>query len=512
MAAFCNTQAQAALKTCHDHGDLLDMFCVDCEEEICLICGQQEHGSHDWSRTLKVLDRIKLELREQCNVVRQDRVPGLQAEIQKIKELRQENENLVAEKTEKILTHTETVMKNLQRICSGLVIYCKAIKVQNEEKLDAKEKEIEIYLSQFESSLKDIEEESKTIDLSKLLQLKKNVESVPDPLQLSEQDLTLHQIEFNEGKKDEKMYQSILGEIFLKYDKVTVTKIFEAKKGNRMIKYISPISDTQAWFREFRSSENVLLNIANGNAESGCMFGETQSDHIPDDFITLSNGVHIYTWHAGHSVMKISPPKANISEMSTNKVVKLADLSPLFPVGICATAEDRFLVSAIDTTAFSEDLFTKRQPKKSVVMLLSNSGKTKKVYQYDEDGKTSLFLYPYRISVNTNGDICVIDRTAIDSGQLCVLSQGKLRYRYKGNGPNQSEFDPRGISCDSASNILLSDCGNKCVHLLKENGNFLTYLIRSEEGLWSMSMFLNILWIGGKNGFIHAYRYQISDS
>lgn len=507
------TQAQVPLKICTAHGDLRDMFCVDCEEEICLICGQQEHGLHDWNRTTKILERLKLELKKQCNVVMEERVPVLKAEVQNIQTIKDESEKLTDVKTEKIRTQTDVVVENLQRISNELVNYCKSIKAQNDEKLDVKAKEIETYLTQLESSLQDIENESKTTNLSKLLQLKKDVECVPDSFRLSEQDLTVHQIYFMEGKKDDDFLQSAIGEIFLKYSQVTVTKIFEAIKGKKMIKYISPISNTHAWIREFRSSENILINNENGRTENGCVFGETQADHIPDDFITMENGVHVYTWHAGHCVMKISPPKVDANEMSINKVVKLADLSNLFPVGICATTEGKFLVSAMDATAFSEDLFTKRQPKKSVIILLSGSGKMKKVYQYEEDGKTKAFFYPYRVAENTNGDICVVDRTALDSGRLCVLSpSGNLRFRYKGHGPNQSQFDPRGICCDSAGNILLCDCGNKSVHLLRENGTFLTYIIRSDEVPWSMSMFLDTLWIGGKNGIIYAYRYQISDS
>jgi hypothetical protein len=506
-------QAQVFLDTCVAHGDLRDMFCVDCEEKICLICGQQEHSRHDWSRTTKVLDQLKSELKEQCNVVVKERVPMLQTEIQKIKTLRDENEKLTDAEMEKIRIRTDFVVNNMQRISNELLNYCQSIKAQNEEKLDGKQKEIETYLTQLEDSLQDIEERSSTTDLSKLLLLKKTVESVPDKFQVSEQDLSLHLINFMEGKGDNDVLQSALGEIFLTYSQITVTKILEAKKGTKVIKYISPISSTQAWIREFRKSENILINIENGRTENGCVFGETQPDHIPDDFITMENGVQVYTWHAGHSVMKMSPPKVDPNEMSVNKVVTLANLSNLFPVGICATAKGKFLVTAMDATAFSENLFTNRQPKKSVVILLSESGKTKKVYQYEEDGKTKLFLYPYRVAENTNGDICVVDRTALESGQLCVLSpSGALRYRYRGQGPHKSDFDPRGICCDSAGNILLSDSGNKSIHLLRENGTFLTYLIRSDEVPWSMSMYLNTLWIGGKTGIVFAYRYQISDS
>lgn len=163
---------------------------------------------------------------------------------------------------------------------------------------------------------------------------------------------------------------------------------------------------------------------------------------------------------------------------------------------------------------FKSDSFTNDQPpQKSVVVLLTEKGKIKKKFQYQNDKKTPLFLYPYRIAENTNGDICVIDRTGMNNGQLVVLSSsGKLKFQYRGNGSSQADFDPRGICCDSIGHILLSDCNNRCVHLLNKEGSFLTYLIKTDEELWSMSLYMNTLWIGGKNGIIYAYRYQVDTS
>jgi tripartite motif-containing protein 35 len=240
-------QAQTFLDTCAAHGDLVDMYCVDCQEKICLICGQREHSRHDWNRTTKVLDRLKSELKEQCNVVVKERVPVLQTEIQKVKTLKDENEKLTDAEMEKIRIQTDYVVNNIQRISNELLNYCKSIRAQNEEKLDGKQKEIETYLTQLEASLQDIQDRSSTTDLSKLLLLKKTVESVPDKFQVSEQDLSLHQINFMEGKESNDILQPALGEIFLTYSQVTVRKIFEAKKGTNVIKYISPISSTQVW-------------------------------------------------------------------------------------------------------------------------------------------------------------------------------------------------------------------------------------------------------------------------
>lgn len=503
-------RAQVPLRTCKDHGDLQDMFCVDCEESICLICGQQNHTSHDWGRRNTIQERVKSELAELCHHVRHKRVPLLQAEVEKVKTLKNDYEKIYLEKMDRITSHTETVVKSLQKISDDLIRQCKLLKFQNEDKLDQKQKEIETFVLQFELNLKSVEEESKSVSLSKLLQIKKQVQSIPYPEKLNKKDTTLHLIDFRAGDVKENVLQSVLGEVYQTYNKVTVAKIFEAKKGTKMIKYISPISETHAWYREFRSSENVLIDINKGSTESACMFGETRSDHIPDDFITIKSGVSIYTWHAGHCVMKVTPPKIKESEVTANKVVKLADLSPLFPVGICATKDGRFLVSAIDTTAFSEDIYTSSQPKKSVVLVLSESGKTKKVFQNADDDKTPLFLYPTRMAENTNSDICVIDRTGMSNGKLVVISStGKLKFHYQGNGPNQADFDPRGICCDSSGHILISDCNNRSVHLLNKEGSFLTYLIKTDEELWSMSLYMNTLWIGGKNGIIYAYRYQV---
>lgn len=350
--------------------------------------------------------------------------------------------------------------------------------------------------------------ERKTVDLMKLLQFKKEIQSIHCPKESCEISNTtrLDHLEFMERNINENILRSSLGCIYRIYNNVTVSKMYEAKKGTNVIMYISPISEYQAWFRELRSLENVLINISSDSTE----FDEArQSDSIPFDFIILQNGVSIYTWHTGHSVMKVSPVKNKDREMITNKVVQLADLSPLYPIGICATKDGRFLVSAIDTVLASDYLVS---PKKSVVIILPKSGKTKKVFQYKNDGNTPLFLFPYKVAENVNGDVCVIDRVEMKHGQVVVLSStGELKFIYQGCGTKQLEFDPRGLCCDSAGHILLNDYGTRSVHLLDHEGTFQTYLIKTDEEICSMSLYLNRLWIGGKNGMISVYHYHAAD-
>ncbi|XP_078335676.1 uncharacterized protein LOC111100886 [Crassostrea virginica] len=180
----------------------------------------------------------------------------------------------------------------------------------------------------------------------------------------------------------------------------------------------------------------------------------TKSRELPRDIAVYSDGALVYS--DGGTVYKVKNGQ-------TEKIIRLQGWKP---ANMCVTSSGDLLVTMI-----SED---KTQSK-----VVRYSGSTvKQTIQFDDDGQPlySGNYYTKFITENRNLDICMADYGA---GAVVVVNQaGKLRFRYTGtpSSTKQEPFKPLGITTDSQSRILTSDCNNHCIHVLDVNGQFLRYI------------------------------------
>ena len=99
--------------------------------------------------------------------------------------------------------------------------------------------------------------------------------------------------------------------------------------------------------------------------------------------------------------------------------------------------------------------------------------------QMDKQGK-ELYSYPFHITENINGDICTSD--FINDKVVVVNKSGQHRFSYTGK---RSEFFPCGICTDVLGHILVCDSHSNTVHLLNQDGGFLSVILSSQHGIKS---------------------------
>ncbi|XP_062598905.1 uncharacterized protein LOC134260351 [Saccostrea cucullata] len=115
-----------------------------------------------------------------------------------------------------------------------------------------------------------------------------------------------------------------------------------------------------------------------------------------------------------------------------------------------------------------------------------------------DDRGNSLFKEGDRmfyVAENINGDICACDVNA--RAIVVICKTGKLRFRYKGMQTMEGNFIPCTIITDAVGNILVGDNGNKCIHIIDKDGQFL----RSLKDYDRLSVDdLGRLWVGESGG------------
>lgn len=184
---------------------------------------------------------------------------------------------------------------------------------------------------------------------------------------------------------------------------------------------------------------------------------------------------------------------------------------PYHPKGIHLTKDGGYLICMCDSYSTSVCDDSRR-----IVAKYTDKGIKERVYEYD--GDTKLFTRPFRVAENTNGDICVIDKTSMGSGQVVILDKsGVLKAVY--NGTNQpmtgniqkiiSRFAPSDIACDQNDRIFIAEADNHKIHLLSKDGRYIGHFLTSESDFFCPQCITtdgsNQIWIGNEYGEIKMF-------
>ena len=485
-------KAQEALKTCEEHpNEELSCFCKTCKKFICTTCAKTIHHGHEWDFIPLVAKKRRKETPILCRKIKQDNMPRCREKLRAV-------DGNIAD----VEKASDEDVKRLEERRSGLIDAINQIIDEEKRKRTAiKEREIRKLRedgSQLWTKIEYLDKMTTSLDSNigsytdfDIIEMEIEMLNTLTELEAYDEGVPVTEVTFVPGEINRTVIAEMIGRIeetTVNVDaSVTVEEVKTLKEFDKKIFNIAPISSNQAWVADNKSYLIKRLSLQNT---------ETTSVTLPphDDFITLTNGDFIVTHYKDRVIRRVT---------SAGKVSDIVSTKPLHPSWISKTKTGDVLVSLQD----DGDNYKLRPSSHRLVQRMTLTGKVLNTYEFREDGKTWLFTVPWRATENGNSDICVINRTSDNTGKLIVLHRdGRVRASYCGQ---DSKFDPRDVACDSKKRIIVSDCTNKCLHLLGPDGTFLRYLLSDMFDFpHVMALYQGNMWIGFDKGAVKVYKYN----
>ncbi|XP_062568695.1 uncharacterized protein LOC134230852 [Saccostrea cucullata] len=311
---------------------------------------------------------------------------------------------------------------------------------------------------------------------------------------LSDQDVDIkdckHSVRYVKGEISDEVLVKMIGKT-LDFDDISLTETNSFKFEDKHIGVLRALCEDQCYIQQLGSD-----NIEQVNKQ-----GEIKQKYnikAANDICVTDTGDVYFTDYYNNSIGRLSPSGSVSTVISTD---------PLEPVGICQSVDGGLLVTLKD----KESAECKLEPQsRRLVRHITMTGVIHE-YEYQEDGQTRLFTFPYRVTQNNNSDICVVNITDILTGDLPILSpSGRMKSVYRGQNPAEVFF-PGDVVCDSLCNILVTDEINKQIHLLSPDGEFLKFLMTENEVNHPIKLTFckSTLWVGYVEQVVKVFQYRV---
>ncbi|XP_078329837.1 uncharacterized protein LOC111114735 isoform X2 [Crassostrea virginica] len=462
----------------------VDIFCRECNTPLCLKCFLgKEHKGHEFDDLEEIYAEKFALWQSEFSKIQKIFLPtseGLKTDIKRdVKEIKKIMESirtsmkaeaeslkhLVDEVTSKKIKHTHTMEKSLlQMLKSQETTYNDYIKY-----LGKMSEKFQEYLSTTNQKLlssqilklKTIPETSKPVppvftvgqfnrdNVAKLLGGVNVPNTEPEKRKIQPMQAVSTPMKFTEKQMEQSKEKSDMKPTLSLSSSVTKVREYSVA-GVDNAYHVSADKSGRLWVSD--ASGNLVQTDLQGK-----LLQEIQTSGTTDGFHTATQeGGLIYTDKDEKKIYRITPDR-KITEF-----IKTEDWRPI----------------SIHSSRINGDILVGMYKNREVrVTRYNKTGKEIQNIQRDNQGQ-ELFDYPHYITENINGDICTSDwnKRAV----VVVNKSGQHRFSYTGQG---SKFYPYGICTDVLGYILVCDSDSNTVHLLDQDGGFLSIILSEQQGI-----------------------------
>ena len=245
---------------------------------------------------------------------------------------------------------------------------------------------------------------------------------------------------------------------------------------NNSIPFIACVNEGQAWV----CTDYATLQLVDRQG--------SVSDTVNTDFVITA-----MTVTADGELLLTDYEKNYIKSVSSQEEITTLFRIGWWPYGICCLHNNDIVVT------FPDD---------SKVVVYSRNGDIRKEMDHIN------FRHPMRVAVNkVNQDIYICDHISLgwdSAGKVVTIrNDGKLRYEYIGQ--DGKEFTPVDVCTDQMGHVLITDYKNNRVHILGQEGQFIKYVLTSQQGL-NQPTTIDVdregyVWVGEHNQCVKVARY-----
>ena len=479
-----------------------ELWCNTCGVPICIPCSTEKHIGHYFSRiTTTILSEKRDAILEEINIVRDNAVGHWEEQLIQAKKITLSYIEEVDKIDKDLVSRAEAIHKEVDRILLQARQTLNQMTKPCIDKLKEQEQYMTDKIKQMKFDVQQYEDKLRGLGPNDLLQFK------PGSLQLKDTAPSLKKASvpvFSEGTNAPEFIQEIFGQ--LSTDEFAENKSSEdteksfAKLGISLsvTKSLVPNPPVQTEF-DISFHNPCIACVDGGLAWINCypkMLQLVDRNGMVKDTINIGVSIEDIAVTSDGALLFADYLNSCIKSMSTKKTISTLFKTSMWPTGLCCLLNGDIVVT------FEYD---------GAVTVFSKRGEIR---------WTRDFKFPVKVTVNkVNQDICICHTITLSRkmGKLTALrTDGQLRihYEYEGQFDKYNKrFDPRDVCTDQMGYVLIADDFiNNRIHILDQEGQFIQYLLTSDQDIWTIDVDKEgYIWVGGglvyKEGNVKVHKY-----
>ncbi|XP_076109199.1 uncharacterized protein LOC143078119 [Mytilus galloprovincialis] len=448
----------------HTSNDI-SIFCRQCNKLICPSCLTQEHQQHVMC-DIETIHNEKLGiLTDKNHIITNEFVPFFTEENSKLDKILVTHQKHCEKMKLNIMEQDRKLKEEITKKTSALLqTFENELQTTNEE-IKKRKSELEDQLSILNYKHETIDQIQESDDIQKICETADAMLKHVNEVNISSASLPRKNQEYKEGNINTETISSLIGLL------QPITLPDTAKVQFKVIQtYVTDLnaigkvtSGEKTWIKN--STSSVLRKI--DLSDELLVIGETSNIKVRNMAVNKSGDLFL----AFDNSPRIKMVKNGEKEMNDFHQFPIPWIDkPQVPVALHCYKDDQLIAGTVEKGTSMDTV--PHNVKRQIVWL----SKDKQVYEYDQDGRR-LFMYPHRITSDTEGNIIILDKFSNKSGRIISMTtEGTIKWTY--NGPNDTIpnqlFDPWDIIVTSHNNVIICDMRNNALHVLNFDGQIMT--------------------------------------